>query len=105
MDADYASNTRTATTPGSPARRRAADRSHVNTRSVKVWSSATESTNSTWLQPAALPSAHWQTGVSQGYVIGSVQPMYPEEMTSPAADDASRAEAVFLANLPLVDRL
>ena len=73
--------------------------------SVRVRAPATESASATWRRPAALPTGHWQTGVSQGYVIGPIQATYPEAMTSTAANAASSAEAVFLANLALIDRL
>ena len=68
-------------------------------------SAITEGAGATWLQTAARLSSPWQTGVSWGYVIGPIQATYPPDMTSPAANDASSAESVFLANLPLIDRL
>ncbi len=80
-------------------------RIRVSALSVSLRTASTESAGAPWLRGAVLPSRHWQTGVSQGYVIGSIQATYPEEMTSPVANAASSAEAVFLANLELVDRL
>jgi RNA polymerase sigma factor (sigma-70 family) len=104
------SNRRTSTAPRSSAPRKHRGNSqagplHVSGMSVTVRSPATATAGTPWLREAVLPTSHWQTAVSQGYVIGSIQATYPEEMTSPAANAASSAEAVFLANLELVDRL